>query len=173
MKNYAGLVRNNLTAISFVKRENKITYWLFLCKCGNKKTLNVNKVFSKKATTKACGCLKYNYTTEKENINSIFMYLYRSYRKTAKARNYTFNISLEFFSEIILKKCFYCGSEPERIEKGDNKKSFIICNGIDRKHNNIGYEPDNCVPCCTICNYAKRSLSFDYFMNWIDRLKKS
>jgi hypothetical protein len=171
MKNYKGLTRNNLTAISFVKRENNITYWLFLCKCGNEKVINVNKVFSKNSTTKACGCLKYVSVNDSQYF--IINYLYRRYKKTALSRNYSFNISFDFFSDIIFKDCFYCKSKPNRIEKGQDRKTFILCNGIDRKDNDLGYEEHNCVPCCTICNYAKRSLKFDYFMEWIERLKKS
>ena len=43
-------------------------------------------------------------------------------------------------------------------------------NGIDRKDNNLGYTPKNVVPCCSVCNFAKKNMPFDAFMAWIARL---
>jgi hypothetical protein len=43
-------------------------------------------------------------------------------------------------------------------------------NGIDRVDNFKGYEIDNCVPCCYICNYAKRDMSKDQFLAWVKRI---
>jgi hypothetical protein len=42
--------------------------------------------------------------------------------------------------------------------------------GIDRLDNNIGYVSGNCVPCCSVCNYAKRDMTVDQFKNWIKRI---
>jgi 5-methylcytosine-specific restriction endonuclease McrA len=41
--------------------------------------------------------------------------------------------------------------------------------GIDRLDNAIGYEPPNCVPCCDICNLAKRDMSYGAFVAWMRR----
>ena len=43
-------------------------------------------------------------------------------------------------------------------------------NGIDRKSNQKGYTPQNCVPCCEICNKAKRNMNYVKFMGWIELL---
>ena len=43
-------------------------------------------------------------------------------------------------------------------------------NGIDRKDNTRGYEPDNCLPCCGLCNRMKSALSYGDFMDWIGRV---
>ena len=48
MKDYSNLKRNYLTAISFVKRENKRGYWLFKCDCGNEKVIDVEYAQHKK-----------------------------------------------------------------------------------------------------------------------------
>lgn len=41
--------------------------------------------------------------------------------------------------------CAYCGSESN--------------GGIDRVDNERGYDPDNCLPCCRLCNTIKSNLS--------------
>ena len=49
------------------------------------------------------------------------------------------------------KPCYYCGSEIETV-------------GIDRVDNKIGYEFDNCVPCCGLCNKMKNSYNSKKFV---------
>lgn len=45
-------------------------------------------------------------------------------------------------------------------------------NGVDRKDNSIGYTIDNCVTACKLCNYAKKAMSYDNFIDWLDRITK-
>ncbi|AYV77237.1 MAG: hypothetical protein Barrevirus22_3 [Barrevirus sp.] len=68
-------------------------------------------------------------------------------------RNYEFNISKEFYYDLTKQPCDYCG---EMNEKG--------WNGADRVINEIGYEDDNSVPCCTICNFMKSDYSVAEFV---------
>jgi hypothetical protein len=51
--------------------------------------------------------------------------------------------------------CFYCGD---------------VSKGIDRVDNAKGYIPDNCVSCCSVCNYMKHTLSLDRFLAQIDKI---
>ena len=81
---------------------------------------------------------------------------YDTYIRSAKIRNYIFNLTIEQFTKIVQQPCHYCGSLQE------NK-----INGIDRKDNTIGYLIENCLPCCGACNYAKRSRSYDDFVTWV------
>lgn len=171
MKDYTGIKSNKLTALSFVKRENKITYWLFGCDCGNQKIIKSNKVFDKDNPTKSCGCLL--FTERESSVEITKRLLFRSYIKGAKSRNYSFLLTYDYFINLVSKKCFYCGIEPLREQKHISKSKYsFFCNGIDRKDNSIGYTIENCVPCCKICNVAKSNLSYDVFINWIERLKK-
>lgn len=48
--------------------------------------------------------------------------------------------------------------------------STYTYNGVDRVNNSDGYTIKNCVPCCAICNYAKRDLSETEFVAWARRL---
>lgn len=40
-------------------------------------------------------------------------------------------------------------------------------NGIDRVDSSKGYTLDNCVPCCSKCNYAKHEMSVEEFKEYI------
>ena len=56
------------------------------------------------------------------------------------------NIKEADFFYITNADCFYCG-----IPKSG---------GIDRLINDIGYFHNNCVPCCSLCNYMKNELNY-------------
>jgi len=43
-------------------------------------------------------------------------------------------------------------------------------NGIDRIDSSKGYTIDNCVSCCTECNYAKHEMSVDEYKSFIQRV---
>jgi hypothetical protein len=46
-------------------------------------------------------------------------------------------------------------------------------NGVDRIDNSIGYTKENCVPCCTICNWAKSNRGVDEFKDYIEGICKN
>jgi len=66
------------------------------------------------------------------------------------------HIDKKTFNQTIKKSCFYCG-----IDKSG---------GIDRLKNNIGYTFDNIVPCCAQCNYMKKNLNLNVFLNCLCRV---
>jgi hypothetical protein len=82
----------------------------------------------------------------------------REYRKTrnwqwaclkssAKKRKILVTITFEQFGIIRGEDhCYYCGGPLP----------LSGC-GVDRKNNDLGYIPGNCIPCCTICNSIKGS----------------
>jgi len=69
---------------------------------------------------------------------------FRTYRKSARKRGYTFELSFEQFMTFWQKSCYYCGAEIKRI-------------GMDRIDNSKGYILSNLVPCCKWCNEWKRA----------------
>lgn len=102
--------------------------------------------------------------------------LYKDYKTGAKRRNLEFDLSFNKFLDIVSKPCTYCGQEPivhdselRYMQKFAEKWEH---NGIDRVDSSKGYTLDNCVPCCSKCNYAKHDLSFDDFKNWIKNVYK-
>ena len=79
----------------------------------------------------------------------------KQYINSAKSRNIEFNLTEEEVFNILDENCFYCGQEKS--------------NGIDRIDSNLGYYKENCVPCCSICNYMKQSFSQ---LDFISQCKK-
>lgn len=170
MKDYSGYKKGKLTAISFSKRENNKTFWLTKCDCGVLKEMRIDKVVI--GRIKSCGCIGVG---TKPSLESVKKLLFRQYKKGAKHRGYSFNLNYDFFIQIVLNNCFYCGSEPLNKQQSFTKNSniYFLRNGIDRINNNIGYEVDNCVPCCFICNRAKSNLDYNDFINWINKIKNN
>ena len=69
---------------------------------------------------------------------------YLSYKGGALRRGLGFLISEEAFSAFWQQPCVYCGAE-------------ILTVGLDRVDSDRGYIEGNIVPCCTACNYSKRT----------------
>lgn len=86
--------------------------------------------------------------------------IYNTYYYSAKKTNRDFLISYEdfiiFFGD---KECYYCGDILQKI-------------GIDRLDNNIGYILSNCVPCCRMCNWMKRSFPEKDFISKCNQISK-
>ena len=98
-------------------------------------------------------------------------HLFNTYRASAKRRKREFALSFETFIEITQKDCFYCGQKPSMKRKPHDKvNGEYVHNGVDRIDNEIGYIENNCVPCCTKCNYAKRKMSVEDFYQWAKRV---
>ena len=81
---------------------------------------------------------------------------WHDYKKAAKVRERQWDLTFEQFMTFWQKFCYYCGDEIKTI-------------GLDRIDNNKGYELDNLVSCCSRCNYAKRKMNQEEF---IDHCKK-
>jgi len=81
---------------------------------------------------------------------------FKRYQYDAYRRNYSFSITLEQFKVLIEQDCFYCGQE----------KSM----GVDRHQNNIGYQLENCVPCCQICNRMKNDFNGEDFLDHVRKI---
>jgi len=57
------------------------------------------------------------------------------------------SITLEEYKLLRSQPCHYCGH-----------KLPITGYCLDRKDGTIGYTIDNCVPCCTVCNFTKHTV---------------
>lgn len=143
--------------------------WYCLCDCGGE--THARSFSLKNGKHSRCACCQtaprpHRYLPDDMGPKNQY---FRHYRKAAEKRDYCFDLSLNEFIEIVHKSCHYCGDSPKpnaihpRLHK-------ILVNGIDRVDNSIGYTVDNCVPCCSICNKAKASLSLETWMIWIRRV---
>lgn len=151
------------------------TAYLFQCACG-KQHINIAKVVLG-GHTLSCGCLKVEKVTElgkklkqEKTNNPAFQRYYNQYKSRAKRAGLEFSLSEEEFKNITSSNCHYCNSSATK-EYGDNWKGYslpYICNGIDRKDNTIGYTLENALPCCSMCNYAKKNYDYSYFIDWLN-----
>lgn len=82
-------------------------------------------------------------------------------RHKARKRGKEWTISSVAAYYLIISKCSYCGFAP-------NWPNSRV--GIDRVDNNKGYEPGNCVSCCSTCNSAKGELTRKEFLAWIKQI---
>jgi hypothetical protein len=75
------------------------------------------------------------------------------------------------------KNCTYCGSRPVTesysMSKFRNKElSLYKYNGLDRINNKLGYEKNNIVPCCAMCNRMKLDHKVEEFKKHINKIYK-
>jgi hypothetical protein len=148
--------------------------WECKCDCGKIVYLHSGKLSSKQ--TISCGC----YRTEilRKNAkpkNPIGITpanrLYYNYKQNAKLRYLDFSLTFDEFIKLISKPCYYCGEE--HYIKTVNirfREDYILHNGLDRIDNMKGYTINNVVPCCSICNYARRDLTQQDFKNWVKKI---
>lgn len=155
--------------------------WIFECICGKRKKIIKSNVT--KGRTRSCGCRQKELTEmvicrpKKPPGIACRHQLFLGYRQGARTRRMSFQISEKFFAKITKQKCHYCDVPPVQItgrpKYQPNLNGDYVHNGIDRLNPNIGYIPKNCVPCCKRCNYAKKNMSVDEFLDWILQIRKS
>lgn len=100
-----------------------------------------------------------NFAVEKRLNPSMH---YREYADGAVRKNVEFRITLEEFSDIVTKPCYYCKSY---------KETEVI--GIDRIDSLKGYVMGNIVPACQMCNMMKNNLTTKEFIDHIELLYKN
>jgi hypothetical protein len=92
-----------------------------------------------------------------EDITISISELWRAVQKNAYSRSLLFTINQEEFEKLVIQPCYYCGFYSES-----------RLNGIDRMNNNKGYIPQNCLPCCKMCNMIKNIQHPIEFLDKID-----
>lgn len=89
---------------------------------------------------------------------------YNIYRKNAKKKKRSFTITKEQFISITSKPCYYCGGYMKEDLLGEKY------NGIDRVDSKKGYDIDNVVSCCEMCNRMKLDYNNNLFLNQIRKI---
>lgn len=148
------------------------------CDCGARTTVRRNHLFS--GNTASCGCLAASLASSRLKHNrrriggrklpegeAAFNLVYSNYRGGAKIRNLVFTLKREDFSKLIFDDCYYCGCPPDKTINNKALNGSIFYNGIDRLDSSEGYTRSNCVSCCKKCNYAKRDMSYDDFIELV------
>lgn len=139
----------------------RLTLWLCKCDCGNEKVVDRSSLLS--GNVKTCSDRKCTAKIKNINFNPYEKRVRQGYvalNSVAKRKNYRMEITAEQFKDLLYKDCYYCGSKFQDSPKGFSYR-------LDRLDSSKGYTMDNVVPCCTICNRAKSTLSVEEFQNWI------
>ena len=164
VKDLNGQIFGKLKVLGPIKMENRRgMFWQCKCDCGNETIAFGGHLRSKKRVS--CGCVsKDNY--EKSGT----LRLYKMYKRKAEKRNKQFKLELDEFAKLIKSNCYYCNNEPSQVlEQQKSSNIQIIYNGIDRVDSSLGYLKENCVPCCKWCNFSKSNMSYD---DWINHMEK-
>ena len=94
--------------------------------------------------------------------------LFTSFGVRARRRNLDANLSKVLFAELVNSDCYYCGDSPGNREK--DRGRVYVYQGIDRVNNTKGYEIDNVVPCCILCNKMKKAMGQEEFLLHIHKI---
>jgi hypothetical protein len=150
-----GLVVGKLTVLSVSHRDvRRNQYWNCICECGNTTVLSRGNLRGTGAT-QSCGCLRYTHDAAVKR-------LFQIYKNNAKRRKHSWDLTEEQFKAITSSPCHYTGKLPSM--RLDRARDFYVYNGIDRLDSSKGYTVENCVPCCSEVNYAKRIMSYSDFI---------
>lgn len=141
--------------------------WHVHCDCGNDKIVSGKNL--KHGDSTSCGCYAREINSSVDGLASA-RGIYWNYFRRARKSGFPFEFSLELFFVMTSNNCYYCDISPCSKYRAKGCRDVFIYNGIDRKDNTVGYTLDNCVPCCKVCNIAKRTMTEQEFYEWISRL---
>jgi hypothetical protein len=165
-----------LTVISSepLKRRGYHDQYLCRCECGDEKYY-INTKLNMGYSTECRSCAysrRPQSTTRLSNLERA----YNAFLYSSNSRSLEVNITIEEFAKLISGNCAYCGAQPTNIKLTDYSSNKIVKreqlygNGIDRVDSSKGYVLENCVPCCINCNFAKRSLTKEEFIEHIIKI---
>ncbi len=142
--------------------------WGLQCRC--QRIFDMDTVTLRTTLPSSCGvCPAPNESprnTEESKRNLLdAVGIFKRYRANARKANRDFDLTINPFIEMILDDCFYCGAAPS------TRRITLLYNGVDRIDNTKGYSEKNCVPCCSICNFAKSNMPAPDFVDWMRRIR--
>ena len=170
-KSLIGKRFGNITVIERTKQKKGSRY-IYRCLCHHCDSEFLTPAYGlSSGNIKSCGCIPRG-ARYKPGEGGFNLLLYE-YEEGAHKRGIDFDLTVEQFREITNSNCFYCGVKPESIKnfsKAKTNHAAYIYNGIDRIDNEIGYLYDNCVPCCTQCNFAKGKMDVNEFIKMVNQI---
>lgn len=147
-------------------------YFHFRCDCGELRTITAEAVIS--GNTKSCGCLGRDVRkaqalpSQRGAVNQIIL----GYKRHARDRGFRFELTYEEVDGLIRQPCRYCGDPAGNTKRTKNCRDGFRHNGLDRADSSGHYTIGNVVPCCGLCNRAKRDTSEAAFINWAVRIAR-
>lgn len=174
--NLIGFRKGRLTVTAFSHSHiqpsgQKRAMWKVLCDCGTEKVISTSNLTH--GNTVSCGCKLKEGNHKKPYGEATFNNKYLSYKTRAKnhKKKLSFSLTKDQFRVLITSPCHYCGAVGYSTYKSKpNANGNFPSNGIDRIDSNLGYDIENCVSACGVCNKMKNDLSYDEFMTHLRRI---
>jgi hypothetical protein len=142
--------------------------WKALCSCGT--TVNTRADIVIRGSSLSCGCIRMSDKTDKDiGVGA----LHTQYKNRAKSSKLEFDLTIEEFGVLLSGNCYYCNDKETSTYRFRRKVGTITeykYNGIDRIDSSKGYTKDNCLTCCSVCNYMKLDSSIDSFMHKVKQI---
>lgn len=136
--------------------------WLCRCDCGNEKICRASNLHS--GTTTTCGCGR-----RKRPFEWIYNRLISKSNTLRRPCNITY---IQFLRFTKIERCSYCNGkidwQPYPIRKLPHRQAY----NLDRVNNDLPYHKDNCVVCCSTCNFMKGNLSRNIFLQQCIKIAK-
>ena len=87
----------------------------------------------------------------------------------------TSNLTPQELLDLVKRNCHYCNAKPSNLMqyKQVHFSYNFIYNGLDRVDSSKGYIRGNVLPCCKKCNIAKSDLSYNDFLQHIEKIYKN
>jgi hypothetical protein len=156
-KNWSGQKFGNLTAIKFIRSDDRGTQgkqatWLFQCDCGNSIERVSSVVVS--GNTKSCGCRKAGRYSQFDTVRHG---RYLKHCWGARKRNIDNFLTEEQWTEIASRPCVYCGEFT--IRRNSNTGGTLPLNSVDRRDNEKFYTLENSQPVCVPHQFMKQDFT--------------
>jgi len=158
----------NLVVIEYIKADPwGKAIWRCQCDCGNQTEVTGSNL--RQGITKGCGCLR-GKAIRLGLGESARNRVLQTYQKHAAERGLRWQLTHQEFCDLTTKACFYCGKPPQNKSETRDTHGAFMYSGIDRVDNTQGYSSNNTVPCCKLCNWMKKHLTKDEFLNHIQQV---
>lgn len=139
--------------------KRKHRHYLCKCDCGKEKIVTIGDL--RQGSTSSCGCSRKRFNDMPARQT------YQVYQTRADKNGMPLELTFEDFKRLCEQNCYYCDKAPSNKSIYRHTKEFYLYNGLDRVDNTKGYVLKNCVPCCDVCNKAKRDMTCIEFIQWI------
>jgi len=173
--NYLNLEFDNGSKVIEVDDEHR--KFKILCHCGNTHLMQRINLFRRikhkeDIVCKECGRIKTDKSHAKTDYPTFVKRVSRLIKVGATVRKLDFNLSLIEIEKLINQDCFYCGNKPILYFNPRQYTTEYKRNGIDRIDSSIGYNINNCVSSCKLCNSMKLDSRQKEFLEQVNKIYK-